>query len=103
LKDEIEKKNKKLKKGPRTKITNQKSEDKYPNTCNQGDHPEILNGQCESQGRREKKNYIGDIPSRTNQLASPLKDKDTTGNLLTRQKEVLTAKVSHTSYLKVVE
>jgi len=57
LKDEIEKKNKKLTKGPRTKITNQKSEDKYPNTCNQGDHPEILNGQCESQGRREKKLY----------------------------------------------
>jgi hypothetical protein len=55
LKDEIEKKNKKLTKGPRTKITNQKREDKYPNTRNQGDHPEILNGQCESQGRREKK------------------------------------------------
>lgn len=54
-------------------------------------------------GGEKKKNYIGNIPSRTNQLASPLEDKDTAGNLLTRQKEVLTAKVSHTSYLKVVE
>jgi hypothetical protein len=55
LKDEIEKKNKKLTKGSRKKITNQKSEDKYTNTRNQGDHPEILNGQCEFQRRREKK------------------------------------------------